>query len=744
MPGGTMYTYKRSLILLWLGLLAGLGAAEAAGPAAPTANAGWQEVGPGSASGGGISANDSGSYAPSLAVYPDGAPIVAWMNAYSTQIEVYARRWDGVAWVELGDHSASSVGISALGGWSGDPSLAVGADGPIVAWSDDAEGNGDILLRHWNGLTWAHMGGSAFGGSISANEGRSFSPSLAIPPDGAPIVAWADDSAGVANIYVRRWDGTAWVELGAGSAAGGGISQSAGNAYQPSLAIAPDGAPFVAWYDAGSGNAEIYVRRWDGTAWVEVGAGSAGGGGISQSSGNSYSPALVVDGDGAPSVAWIESVDGLWQLYIRRWDGAAWQEIGAGSASGGGLSGNGNNLWLDFALALTADGRPIVAWSNETADEIFVKVWNHVAWVEMGGGSATGGGVSQTAGLSHDPALAVAPDGRVIVAWQDDTTGNAEIYVRRSSPTTDSCHFLTRYYSGDGQPPTADPTNSAGCAPGFYKAGRTILLTAEPGPEMQIGGWLGTDDDASTATTNTVTMPAADHSAGPFYVPYVVPCYVLSLSHTGQGADPTADPAAGHDCVAGMYTYEDWITLTAAPAAGWRVAGWSGAANNGSLALTNSLIMPAAPHTVSVAYEVAPAPTPRLFAPVILYRAAPACWAGPDEIEQNNNPETANGPLCSGVTYGGRPQDAYDVFAFDTGRAGAITVDLTNFGGGGGQLGLLSAAFVPIDYDQTPGDGFHIARTNEPAGRYYVIVHAAAPNATAGPYGLRVTFAAGE
>ena len=823
-----MSTSKRAVIFLWLGLLAGLGAAQAAGPAAPAANAGWQEVGAGSASGGGISANESGSYAPALAVYPDGTPIVAWANTYGTSTEIYARHWNGLNWVELGDHSASTVGISLWDGWSGDPSLAVGAGGPIVAWSDDAEGNGEIYLRRWNGLTWAHMGGSAYGGGISNNAGNSFSPSLAILPDGTPIVAWADDSDGVTNIYVRRWNGTTWVEMGAGSAAGGGISQSDG-AYGPSLAIGPAGTPYVAWNDDSSGNAEIYVRRWDGLNWVEVGPGSAGGGGISQSSGNSFSPALVVDDDGAPIVAWIEHVAGQWQLYIRRWDGAAWQEIGAGSASGGGVSGNGNYLWLDFSLAQTADGRPILAWSDETADEIFVKVWNNFAWVEMDVGSAAGGGISQTAGLSHDPALAVAPDGRVLVAWQDDTANNAEIYVRRSSPTADSCHSLTLTYSGDGEPPTADPTNSAGCAPGFYKAGRMILLTAEPGPEMQIIGWWGTDDDASTAATNTVTMPAADHSAGPSYAPYYIPCYSLSLSHTGQGADPTADPLAGHDCVSGTYTYQDWITLTAAPAAGWRVAGWSGtnddsskalvnlltmpendhavtviyerdpsdcytlsrghtgqgshptaapansagcaagkyaageaitltaapavgwrvagwngAADAGSKALTNSLIMPAAPHTVSVAYEVVPAQTHRLLAPVILYRPAPPCWAGPDEIEPNNGKDTANGSLCSGTTYHGRPQDEYDVFFFDTVHAGPITIELTDFGGGGGQLVLLSAGFLPIEADQTPGNGFHIARADEPAGRYFVSVHAAVPNAAAGPYGLRVTFAGGE
>ena len=80
------------------------------------------------------------------------------------------------------------------------------------------------------------------------------------------------------------------------------------------------------------------------------------------------------------------------------------------------------------------------------------------------------------------------------------------------------------------------------------------------------------------------------------------------------------------------------------------------------------------------------------------------------------------------------------MFYFDTAAAGPIDIVLNNFAAGGGQLGLLSADFAPIVYDVTPGDGFRISRANEPAGRYYVVVHTPTPDAGAGPYTLRVTF----
>jgi len=57
---------------------------------------------------------------------------------------------------------------------------------------------------------------------------------------------------------------TGWQEVGTGSATSGGISDNSGDSRRPSLAIAPapDGTPYVTWYDDGGGDWEIYVRRW--------------------------------------------------------------------------------------------------------------------------------------------------------------------------------------------------------------------------------------------------------------------------------------------------------------------------------------------------------------------------------------------------------------------------------------------------------------------------------------------------
>ena len=227
---------------------------------------------------------------------------------------------DPAPWQEVGAGSASGGGISNNNGYSGPPSLEIAPNGtPYIAWMDDRSGNWEIYVQAWNGSSWAEVGaGSASGGGISNNDGDSYLRSLAIAPDGTPYVAGAYYSSGNGEIYVRAWNGSSWAEVGAGSASGGGISNNTGYSHAPSLAVAPDGTPYVAWQDESSGDSEIYVRAWDGSRWAEVGVGSASGGGISNNIGYSYSPSLVLASDGTPYMAWYDDSSGNAEIYVRR------------------------------------------------------------------------------------------------------------------------------------------------------------------------------------------------------------------------------------------------------------------------------------------------------------------------------------------------------------------------------------------------------------------------------------------
>jgi len=395
--------------------------------------ANWVEVGSGSATGGGISDNSGSSYYPSLALDGSGNPYVAWPDHAGDDYEIYLKRYDGANWVEVGSGSASGGGISGNSGPSLFPSLALdGSGNPYVAWTDDTSGDYEIYVKRYDGANWVEVGsGSATGGGISDNSGSSYYPSLALDGSGNPYVAWGDNTSGNYEIYIKRFDGISWVDVGSGSASGGGISDNDGVSSYPSLALHGFGTAYVAWLDNTSGNYEIYIERFDGANWVEVGSGSASGGGISDNDGDSHGASLALDGSGNPYVAWHDTTSTDWEIYIKRFDGTNWVEVGSGSASGGGISDNSGGSWLP-SLALDPSGKPYVAWSDHTGGdwEIYIKRFDGISWVEVGSGSASGGGISDNDGVSWWPSLALDGSGKPYVAWDDDTSGNREIYIK--------------------------------------------------------------------------------------------------------------------------------------------------------------------------------------------------------------------------------------------------------------------------------------------------------------------------
>jgi hypothetical protein len=418
----------------------------------------WKEIGTGSASCGGISASAGTSSSPSLATDADGAPIIAWSDNSNGNYEIYVRKWQWDAtnkrwgWDEMGGGSASDGGISNNNGSSKSPSLAVSKNGvPVIAWSDDSSGDYEIYVKRYNktNQSWDNVGASSASGmGISNTAGDSSFPSLAFDSDGDPVVAWEEATGEAhgfivkADIYLKRWKGGAWGGMD-GSASPGGISKS-DHSWSPSLAINPvDGEPIVAWTEYTGGEQEIYLRKWgwdeknQRMAWIEMGN-SASLGGVSNNGGGYYDgsdlPSLAIDSSGTPIVGWRDGTSGNLEIYVKRWNKSlkAWVEMG-GSAHGPGISYTGDD-WPGAgfpSLALDPGGAPIVAWEDTVGSglEVYVKRWNGAAWVELGDGSASGGGISNT-GEASIPSLAIG-GGRPIVAWPDRLAGDQEIFIRR-------------------------------------------------------------------------------------------------------------------------------------------------------------------------------------------------------------------------------------------------------------------------------------------------------------------------
>jgi hypothetical protein len=224
--------------------------------------------------------------------------------------------------------------------------------------------------------SWIELGGSATDGGISNYPGYSTLSSMAVDPSGYPVVAWRQTTPGASSVYLRRWNGTAWVELD-GSASGGGVS---GSIFSDEADVAVDagGNPAVAW----AGNGDIYFRRWNGSAWEEL-AGSGSPGGISNLPDMGSDPSLALDANGYPCIAWASGDD----IYLKRWNGSSWEQVGF-SASPGVINPGGGGSQPH--LALDPLGAPILVWKQfvglvggTSVYDIYLRRWSGSAWVEQ-------------------------------------------------------------------------------------------------------------------------------------------------------------------------------------------------------------------------------------------------------------------------------------------------------------------------------------------------------------------------
>jgi hypothetical protein len=239
--------------------------------------------------------------------------------------------------------------------------------------------------------------------NLSSNAGISVSPAVAI---GSVLVAWEDTTPGNSEIFVARsTDG------GVSFGTPVNISNNAGASVLPAVAISGS-TVLVAWADTTPGGEEIFVARS-----TDDGVSFGTPVNLSSNATNSYAPAVVISGS-TVLVAWVDNDD---IVVARSTDG------GVSFGTPVNLS---NNAGISETPAVVISGNTVlVAWDDDTPgnSEIFV-----ARSTDGGVSFGTPVNLSSNAGNSYDASMVISGSS-VLVAWDDDTPGNSEIFVARST-----------------------------------------------------------------------------------------------------------------------------------------------------------------------------------------------------------------------------------------------------------------------------------------------------------------------
>ncbi len=304
---------------------------------------------------------------PSLAIDLDGNPLVAWTEFSNTTSDIRVAKFDPAAaggqgaWVAIGS-SLAAGGISSTGKADSAVLLPHSA-GATVAWLDTSSGNANVFVKRFNGTAWVGLGGAPSSSGTGVSLSTSSVSQLSATTDGAKVsVAWTQPVAGGSQIYLKEFVSTTWNALG-GSASGGGLSNLAGTNQAPSIAYHA-GTLFAAWQGDIQARPEIYVRRLVGSVWQQAGGNADIG--VSQTKGLASQPRLASRG-GQLHLVWIDDAQanntGSTQTILAsRWNGSSFLPQVSADTRAPGISAT--NAVDSLTLAVDATGKPLVGWTG--------------------------------------------------------------------------------------------------------------------------------------------------------------------------------------------------------------------------------------------------------------------------------------------------------------------------------------------------------------------------------------------
>ncbi len=337
---------------------------------------------------------DAGTaYGPQIDVAADGSAIAVWYQNDGTRNNVWSNRFDGTAWDGPELLETDDAG-TAYG-----PQIAVAADGSAIAvWYQNDGTRNNVWVNRFDGTAWD-------GPELLETDdtGEAVCPQIAVAADGSAIAVWSQNDGTRYNLWANRFDGTAWdgPELLE--------TDNDGNALGPEIAMASDGSAVAVWHQNDGTRYNVWANRFDGAVWGEAELLD------SEDLGDAIYPQISLASDGSAMAVWMQNEGVRENVWTNRFDGTVW-----GGAELLETDDTGNARYPQIGMA--SDGSAIAVWYQH--DGATNNIWSN----RFDGTAWDGPELLETddTGYADSVEIAVAADGSAIAVWRqlDDTIEN--------------------------------------------------------------------------------------------------------------------------------------------------------------------------------------------------------------------------------------------------------------------------------------------------------------------------------
>ncbi|MDD4333355.1 MAG: discoidin domain-containing protein, partial [Patescibacteria group bacterium] len=377
---------------------------------------------------GGVTVSASSSQEPKVISDGLGGAIVIWIYNNGTDEDVYAQR---LASADGSDVWAADVVISDAAGAQNDARIisdeTAAPNGAIIVWTDGRNGAADIYAQRLAGSDGSAIW-TAGGVKIADDASNLTQHNPEIVSDGAngAVVAWLDDRNGDSDVYAQRISGTdgsyvwpvAVPDLG-------GVAMSSSGSKARELQIISDGAngAIMSWQNQNFDPMPVYVQRVDATdGMAKWTAGGVMANNTSDSDYTSEKPRLTIDGANGAIITWSTIGAGGYDPSIR-----AQRIIGDTGVKDWGNNGvvvcDTSGDWAQRNVAIASDGvgGAFISW-NDWRD-------NPDSYIYMqridssGSGLWAENGVIVSGEIDENDISTVISDENAMVFWNNSDTG---------------------------------------------------------------------------------------------------------------------------------------------------------------------------------------------------------------------------------------------------------------------------------------------------------------------------------
>jgi hypothetical protein len=353
-------------------------------------------------------------------------------NAAGTSFDVFFRKSqdNGATW-------GSKVNLSTTGDLPSlsTPELAISGTNVYVVWVDTNPGNSDILFRRStdNGATWKTKV------NLSSNPGPSDDPKTAASGSNV-YVAWRQsDSSSSTDAFFRRStdNGATWKSRT-------NLSNSGVVFGEPALAVSGPRV-YLAWLDSTEFEYVVKFKRSTNSG-ASLGSALVFFPGIPEEIG-AVPPELEATGTNVYLKTGFRDTfttcGGLDTIYLDSStnSGSSFSstvELADGHIGFGDVEASGSNVYFVYS-----ESRELDCNSPGQSEVYFRKSTNN------GATFGTPKNLSANSGDSFRPVMAVSGS-RIFVVWPDDTPGNSDILLRRSTNSGDTWKSKVNLSSNSG------------------------------------------------------------------------------------------------------------------------------------------------------------------------------------------------------------------------------------------------------------------------------------------------------